>query len=108
MSVYRKLFRADRSNTGVLVAYHYSANRGVHGINPSIHEAIVVVQWARRSLYLVLFMALISAMGYWHLPFTLWWMLAIGGACFTGLFAVDVPQDDMNGKDISPRENEAI
>ena len=47
-------------------------------------EQIDVIKWASRLLYLEIFIALIVAMGYWHLPFTFAFIGAVGSLSYVG------------------------
>ena len=41
--------------------------------------------WAGRLLYLELFISLMVAMGYWHLPFTFAFIGAVGSLIWVGI-----------------------
>ena len=47
-------------------------------------EQIDVIKWASRLLYLEIFIALIVAMGYWHIPLTFAFIGAVGSLSYVG------------------------
>jgi len=54
----------------------------------SVGSQAKIISWGVRSLYVLLFLFLMSIMGRWHLPFTLAYLGAIVCLVITGLSVV--------------------
>ena len=67
----------------VLVEYH-NYDTGDNNLHWPNVEQIDIIKWVTRCLYLEIFIFLMVAMGYWHLPFTLAFAGAIGSMSYIG------------------------
>lgn len=81
-------------------------------------QAIIVIRWGVRSLYVLLFLSCMVVMGRWHLPISIAFLGSVFALILPVLFSLtdkdlesleeDEIRGDMNNEDISPVDAEVI
>ena len=59
-------------------------------------EQIDLIKWAGRLLYLEIFISLMVAMGYWHIPLTFAFIGAVGSLVYVGFHWRNKSRDDVH------------
>jgi hypothetical protein len=77
------------------VAHHHNVVRGVVHLPVSTIEALKLIKWGVRSLYLLLFLSLMVAMGRWHVPITFTFLGSVFALILPVLFFLEGEREDI-------------